>query len=125
SRRILVPFLAKQVDTTGLAGFWVVNVLSLVGVTFLAMYIAWRLRGVAGAHAPLAYRIIPLLLVGAVFLSARNNFHLIATYPALTDPLALLLLVSAVGLVVAAELPSTRLLLIPVCFLAPLALEEL
>jgi hypothetical protein len=125
NRRILLPFLAKQVDTNGLAGFWVVNLLSLVAATLLAMYVAWRLRPLAGAQAPVAYRVVPPLLVGAAFLSARNTFHLIATYPALTDPLGLLLLVGAVALVVCPVLPSTRLLLIPVCFLAPLAREQL
>jgi hypothetical protein len=125
SRRILLPFLAKHVSTDSLAGFWLVNVLCLVGVTLVVMYVAWRLRPVALAHAPVAYHIVPPLLIGAAFLLARNTFHIVATYPVLSDPLGLLLLAGAVALVVAPALPSTRLLLIPVCFLAPLAREEL
>jgi hypothetical protein len=125
SRRVLLPSLAKQVSTDTLAGFWVVNVLSLVGVVVIAMYVAWRLRPVAGDNAPAAYRIVPPLLVGAAFLLARNTFHIVATYPALSDPVALLLLMGAVALVVTPALPSTRLLLVPVCFLAPLARVEL
>jgi hypothetical protein len=125
SRRILLPFLARQVSVDDLAGFWVVNVLSLVAATAIAMYAAWRLVPVVRGQATVAYRVVPPLLVGAVFLSARNSFHLIATYPALSDPLALLMLVGAVALVVSPVLPSTRLLLIPLCFLAPLGREEL
>jgi hypothetical protein len=125
SRRILLPFLAKQISTDTLAGFWVVNVVSLVGVVVIAMYVAWRLCPVTGGDAPAAYRIVPPLLVGAAFLLARNTFHIVATYPALSDPLGLLLLVSAVALVLTPALPSTRLLLIPVCFLAALARVEL
>ena len=125
SRRILLPFLARHVSTDSLAGFWLVNVLSLVAVTLLAMYVAWRLRPVVSSRAHLAFRVVPPLLAGAAFLLARNSFHITATYPVLSDPLGLLLLVSAVALVVVPALPSTRLLLIPVCFLAPLAREEL
>jgi len=125
SRRILLPFLARHVSTDSLAGFWLVNVLSLVAVTLLAMYVAWRLRPVVSSGAHLAFRVVPPLLAGAAFLLARNSFHITATYPVLSDPLGLLLLVSAVALVVVPALPSTRLLLIPVCFLAPLAREEL
>jgi hypothetical protein len=98
---------------------------SLVGVVVIAMYVAWRLCPVTGGDAPAAYRIVPPLLVGAAFLLARNTFHIVATYPALSDPLGLLLLVSAVALVLTPALPSTRLLLIPVCFLAALARVEL
>jgi hypothetical protein len=125
SRRILLPFLARHVSTNSLAGFWLVNVLSLVAVTLLVMYVAWRLRPVVGSQAHVAYGVVPPFLVGAVFLLARNSFHIAATYPVLSDPLGLLLLVSAVALVVVPALPSTRLLLIPICFLAPLAREEL
>ena len=125
SRRILLPFLARHVSTDSLAGFWLVNVLSLVAVTLLAMYVAWRLRPVVSSGAHLAFRVVPPLLAGAAFLLARNSFHITATYPVLSDPLGLLLLVRAVALVVVPALPSTRLLLIPVCFLAPLAREEL
>jgi len=125
SRRILLPFLARHVSTNSLAGLWRVNVLSLVAVTLVVIYVAWRLRPVVSAHAHVAFRVVPPLLVGAAFLLARNSFHIAATYPVLSDPLGLLLLVSAVALVVAPTLPATRLLLIPVCFLAPLAREEL
>jgi hypothetical protein len=125
SRRILLPFLARHVSTDSLAGFWLVNVLSLVALTLLAMFVAWRLRPVVSSHAHVAFGVVPPLLVGAAFLLARNSFHITATYPVLSDPLGLLLLVSAVALVVVPALPSTRLLLIPVCFLAPLAREEL
>jgi hypothetical protein len=55
---------------------------------------------------------------------ARNGFDIIATFPALSDPLGLLLL-SAVALVVTPAIHSTRLLPIPMCFLAPLAREDL
>jgi hypothetical protein len=125
SRRILLPFLARHVSTDSLAGFWAVDVVSLAGATLIAMYVAWRLRTAAGSGTTLVYRAVPALLVGATFLLARNTFHIVATYPALSDPLALLLLVAAVGLVAVPAQPSTRLLLIPVCFLAPLAREEL
>jgi hypothetical protein len=126
NRRILLPFLASHIDANGLAGFWVVNVASLIAATAIAMYAALRLRPVAGARsAPVAYTLLPPLLIGAVFLSARNNFHILATYPALSDPLGLLLLVSVIALVVTPVLPSTRLLLLPLCFLAPLQRTEL
>ncbi len=125
SRRILLPFLAKRVDTDGLAGFWVVSILSLVAVTLVGMFVAWRLRLPSSPDGPIISRIVPPLLVGAMFLSARNTFHLTATYPALSDPLGLLLFVGAVALVVLPTSSSTQLLLVPVCFLAPLAREEL
>jgi hypothetical protein len=125
SRRVLLPFLARHVSTDSVAGFWLVSVLSLVAVTLLVMYVAWRLRPVVSSQAHFAFGVVPPLLVGAAFLLARNSFHITATYPVLSDPLGLLLLVSAVALVVVPALPSTRLLLIPVCFLAPLAREEL
>lgn len=124
SRRILLPYLAKQVSTDSLAGFWMVNVLSLVAVTILAMYVAWKLRP-AELRASVEYGLVPALLVGAAFLSARNSFHIIATYPALTDALGLLLLVGTVALVVLPLSPRTRFLLIPVCFIAPLSREQL
>jgi hypothetical protein len=88
------------------------------------MYVAWRLGRTAAEPEP-AYALVPPLLAGAVFLLARNSFHLIATYPALSDPLALLMLMGAVALVVTPVLPTTRLLLVPLCFLAPLSREEL
>jgi hypothetical protein len=125
SRRVLLGFLARHVSTDSVAGFWLVSVLSLVAVTLLVMYVAWRLRPVVSSQAHFAFGVVPPLLVGAAFLLARNSFHITATYPVLSDPLGLLLLVSAVALVVVPALPSTRLLLIPVCFLAPLAREEL
>jgi hypothetical protein len=125
SRRILLPFLAKQVSTSSLAGFWVVDLVSLVGATLIAMYVAWRLWPAADSATVAAYRIVPALLVGAAFLLARNAFHIVATYPVLSDPLALLFLVGAIALVVVPARLSTRLLLVPVCFLAPLAREEL
>lgn len=125
NRRILLPFLAKHVETNGLAGFWVVNILSLIMATIVGMYIAWRLRPLEGTRAFAAWGMVPPLLVGAAFLSARNSFHILATYPALSDPLALLLLLSVVALVVLPVIPSTRLLLVPLCFLAPLSREQL
>jgi hypothetical protein len=125
SRRILLPFVVKHISRDGLAGFWVANVLSLFAVTLMAMYVAWRLQPVVAGHAPGAFRVVPPLLIGSVVLLARNGFHIIATYPALSDPLGLLLLLGAVALVVTPVLPSTRLLVIPVCFLAPLARVEL
>ena len=79
SRRILLPFLARQVSTNSLAGFWLVNVLSLVAVTLVVMYLASRLRPVVSAHAHVAFRVVPPLLVGAAALLARNTFHIAAT----------------------------------------------
>src|SRR5436309_6844566 len=111
---IRLPFLPRYVPPNGLAGFWLVNVLSLVAVTLVVMYVAWKLRPVVSAHAHVAFRVVPPLLVGAAFLLARNSFHIAATYRVLSDPLGLLLLVSAVALVVAPTLPPTRLLLITV-----------
>jgi hypothetical protein len=123
SRRVLLAFLAKRVETDGLAGFWVVGILSLLATVAVTMFVAWRLR--PASSPAIAYRLVPALLVGATVLSARNTFHLMATYPALSDPLGLFLLVAVVALVVAPRRPSTQLLLLPVCFLAPLAREEL
>jgi hypothetical protein len=125
SQRILLPFLVERISETGLTGFWVVNVLSLIGATLIAVYCALRLGWRRASRGPVAYVLVPPLLVGAAFLASRNTFHLIATYPALSDPLALLLLMAAVALVATPAHPSTRLLLIPVCFLAPLAREAL
>ena len=124
SRRILLPFLARQVSADTLTGFWVVNVLSLAAVTILAMYIAWKLRP-EELRASLDAGLVPPLAVGAAFLSARNSFHIIATYPALTDALGLLLLVGAIALVVLPVPPRARWVLIPICFLAPLSREQL
>ena len=120
NRRVLLAFLVGKVDADGLAGFWAVSIASLVAATAIAMMVAWRLR----VATRLLVFVSPLV-VGAAFLLARNTFHLTATYPALSDALGLVLLMAAVALVVLPMDPSTRLLLVPVAFLAPLAREQL
>ena len=109
----------------GLAGFWVVDILSLSAATVLAMYLVWRLRTANEEFEPRLLTLAASLLIGAAFLLARNSFHLVATYPAQSDAIALLLLMCAVSLVALPLLPSTRLLLAPICFLAPVSREQL
>lgn len=122
-RRILAPILARLLSANPLVGFRILDVLVVAGTMAVAVaLVLWSTRTRAAAGR--TDRVIAVLITLSVLLVTRNLLRFDLSYPVITDPLALfLLLLAAYGLLRLHQSRWFVLVAVVGAFLAPLARE--